>query len=113
MSNIDRDVVKPPNLEHPGDRRSNTYLPLVGTPSGRFGLTAEIMTGDRPSTLNPVTLETSPVKPPDHRFCIGTAGAGESRCAVAPGHGVIPVEPSSVSTRIVDDGNFGNSRERG
>jgi hypothetical protein len=106
MSKTSRDVIKPPNQEYRGDRRSNSYLDLAGAPAVGHGI---ITDGPLVQVKNAVSLtksEPSPVKPPDHRFHVDEAVTPELTCARTPGHGAIPVEPSDSATEIVKELDF-------
>jgi len=89
---IERDIVKPPNEEDPGDRREDGFLPLTGSPSPAKPPN-EGPGGDRRGGSANLTGMVSPVRPPDHRFRVESLDREEVPAAVEPGKGAIPTSP--------------------
>ncbi len=81
--------IRIPNNEVRGSRANNGYLPLteqrddVRPPAG----------GDRRAGAPPMTPMASPIRPPDHRFQVGSSQMPQPPSAMAPGQGVVPVNP--------------------
>jgi hypothetical protein len=102
MSHVERGVLQPPNQEHRGDRRANGFVPLMDTPGVIHPFDGQ-QGGDRRNGTSLLNSEPSPVHPPDHRFHVDGLIMREDPCAVEPGRGAIPVEPTMATTQIVDE----------
>ncbi len=94
-----RGVIKPPNEAGPGgNRASNGYLPLGGTPGPvlrpRHG-------GDGRKGCVPLDGTASPVRVPGRRFDVDKAKMPQPPSAIAPGKGAIPVIPWDASGRPI------------
>jgi hypothetical protein len=105
MSNVEWKVVTPPNEEHRGDRRANSYLPLAGMhvaiePCNQGQL------GDSMRDTSLLIPNRSPVHEHGHRFDVESVRLPEAHCANAPGHGAIPVETVTATTRVLRDDDF-------
>jgi hypothetical protein len=105
MSRIARDVVKPPNQAHRGDHRANGFLPLVGI-TGTVRPPVQAQAGDRRGGATSLSPEPSTVRPPDHRFHVNDLNLAETPCAIEAGHGAIPVDAATATSRPVQDAVF-------
>ena len=90
---VQRGVVKGSNMESPaGNMKNNGFLPLGGG-AGTVHPSNMGLGGDKRYGSFPLSASGAGITPPNHRFDVGKVDMPDSRSAVEPGKGAVPVNP--------------------
>jgi hypothetical protein len=91
MANVERGVIKPPNLQLQGLAATRSAVPRAGEAQAR-GSNAAVRSGD-PGGSADLTRQLSPVPPINQRFNVDDARMAQPAAKVDPGKGAVPVNP--------------------